>query len=84
MFNEIVLKATVTLAQISRIQEYSNGRFMEKTGKGESEYYLHLTYPPKYYISLLKPELASDDGFIRNWDRVENFIFLRNKDIMQN
>lgn len=33
-------------------------------------------------MSILKPDTASVDGFIRNWERAENFIFFRNKKIM--
>ena len=46
------------------------------------EYYLHLTYPPKYFISILKPDLGCVEGFVRGWERIENFMFLRNDSIM--
>lgn len=77
MFNEIMLKAVISLAQIKRIEYIKN---IASSGGPHtcSEYYLHLVYPPKYYISVMKPDLACDNGFVRSWERVENFMFLRN------
>ena len=59
MFNEIVIKASVSLSQIKRIENYSRNRV--------NEYYFYLTYPPKFYVALLKPDVGCDDGFIRSW-----------------
>lgn len=49
----------------------------------ETEYYLHLAYPPRYFVAILKPDVGCDDGYIRTWERVENFAFLRNNTIMK-
>lgn len=69
MFNEIILKAVINLAQIKRIEYIKNiPSFNGNTTS--SEYYLHLVYPPKYFVSLLKPDQACDNGFIRTWERV--------------
>lgn len=75
LFNQMVIKATINLAQIKRIEQYFQNE--------DEEYYLHLAYPPRYFISLLKHDTACDDGFIRNWERAENFMFLRNPNIMK-
>ncbi len=40
-----------------------------------------MTYPPKYYITILKTDIATEEKYIRNWERIENIFFLRNKSI---
>lgn len=52
--------------------------------KNISEYYFYLTYPPMYYISILKKEEANHESFMKNWDRVENFVLLDNVYIKDN
>ena len=83
LFNEIVLKVFISLAQIKKIESVQGVRKKMSEDKTPfSEYYLHLTYPPRYYISILKPDIGCDEGFIRTWERVENFMFLRNDSIV--
>jgi hypothetical protein len=82
LFNEIVLKAVVNLAQIKRV-EHVRSHKQEMESETFSEFYLHLAYPPRYYVSVLKPDIGCDEGFIRSWERVENFMFLRNEAIMR-
>ena len=78
-----MVKAVVSLAQIKKIDYILNHKFMESDNYSSNYYYLHLTYPPRYFVSILKPDLGCDDGYIRSWERVENFMFFRN-DLINN
>lgn len=68
LFNEIVLKTVINLAQIKSIDFiHTDRKITSTTSVRISDYYLHLAYPPRYYISILKPDFGCDDGYIRNW-----------------
>lgn len=69
MFNEIVVKAVIYLAQIKKIEFIRNIASSQDPNRF-SEYYLHLAYPPKYFVSLLRPDVACDDGYLHGWERV--------------
>lgn len=67
------------MGQIKKIEIY-NGR----TKEGIVEYYFYLAYPPKYFISQLRKEVATSEEYNVNWERIENVFFLRNKKIAKN
>ena len=53
------------MGQIKKIEIY-NGR----TKEGIVEYYFYLAYPPKYFISQLKKEVATAEEYSVNWERI--------------
>lgn len=76
LFNQIVLKIVVNVAQIAKIERYEDSVNID--------YYIFLTYPAKYYLTILKKDVACDDRFLWGWERVENFSFLRHNIIKNN
>lgn len=53
-FDQSLIKTQVNMGQIKKIEIY-DGRLKE----GIVEYYFYLAYPPKYFISQLRREVAS-------------------------
>ncbi len=52
-FNETIIKTQLNMGQIKKIEIYNS-----RTQNGIVEYYFHLAYPPKFFISQLKKEVA--------------------------
>ena len=71
------MKAYISLAQVNKITRV-------KISPKEEEIEFSLTYPPKFYMSILRKEVATSENFIKNWERVDNFTFLYNKYISTN
>jgi hypothetical protein len=55
---------------MGQIREIKIFKKCTQTGKRHFEYYFFLTYPPKYYISLMKKEIANTREYMRNWERI--------------
>lgn len=75
-WSETVMKTVIKMSQIKKIEKAVVGK--------THHYYFHLVYPPKYYLNELKKDEANVPKYMKFFDRVINFIFLRNSSIEDN
>ena len=52
LWNEMVIKVVVKMAQVVKIERAASS----EPGRKEKEYYLHLAYPPQYFLTKLVRE----------------------------
>lgn len=64
------------MSQIKKIEKAVVGKM--------HHYYFHLVYPPKYYMNEMKKDEANAPKYMQFFDRVINFIFLKNSSIGDN
>ena len=66
MFDNVVLKTSVNLAQVDKITRtaYKDGLV------NVEEFYFHLKYPAKFFMSILKKEHGVSDNYIKKWERL--------------